>query len=242
MSDVPRDAGVLGGPERSRPGGPAGAAAGGAGELGPRTYSPAIPAGIHELIVVDGLSTDGTPDRARALWPGVRVVNQSRPGKGNALATGFWAATGDIVVMLDADGSTDPREIPRFVATLLTGADLAKGTRFVTGGGSADITTIRRTGNWALTSVVNWLWSVDYSDLCYGYSAFRRRYLPDIGPDCNGFEVETLINIRAAKARLRVVEVPSYEADRVHGVSNLHARRDGVRVLRTTIAERVRRG
>lgn len=199
-----------------------------------------IPVGIHELIIVDGFSTDGTPDRVRELRPDARVVNQTRRGKGNALATGFWAATGDIVVMLDADGSTDPAEIPRFVAALLTGADFAKGTRFVTGGGSADITAIRRLGNWALTSVVNQLWSVDYSDLCYGYNAFWRRHLPDIVPDCNGFEVETLINIRAAKAKLRIVEVPSFEADRMHGLSNLNARRDGMRVLRTIVAERIR--
>ncbi|MHB1930343.1 MAG: glycosyltransferase family 2 protein [Acidimicrobiales bacterium] len=199
-----------------------------------------MPTGIHELIVVDGLSTDGTAERAAQLWPGARVVRQARRGKGNALATGFWAATGDIVVMLDADGSTDPEEIPRFVAALLTGADFAKGTRFVTGGGSADITKLRRLGNQALAGMVNWLWNVDYSDLCYGYNAFWRRHLPDIVPDCNGFEVETLINIRAAKAKLRIVEVPSFEAGRVHGVSNLNARRDGIRVLRTILAERIR--
>jgi len=199
-----------------------------------------IPPEISELIIVDGHSTDGTPDLARELWPGVRIVNQPGKGKGNALAAGFWAARGDIVVMLDADGSTDPAEIPRFVAALLTGADFAKGTRFITGGGSADITMIRRLGNRALAGVVNWIWKVDYSDLCYGYNAFWRYHLPDIVPDCSGFEVETLINIRAARSKLRVVEVPSFEATREHGVSNLNVRRDGMRVLRTIIAERIR--
>jgi len=199
-----------------------------------------VPREIYELIIVDGHSTDGTPELAEQLWPGVRIVNQPGKGKGNALAAGFWAATGDIVVMLDADGSTDPAEIPRFVAALLTGADFAKGTRFVTGGGSADITTIRRLGNRALARLVNFLWDVNYSDLCYGYNAFWRRVLPDLAPDCTGFEVETLINIRAAKAKLRIVEVPSFEADRVHGESNLNAKRDGVRVLRTILAERIR--
>jgi glycosyltransferase involved in cell wall biosynthesis len=199
-----------------------------------------IPNEIAELIIVDGHSTDGTTELARELWPGVRIVNQSGSGKGNALAAGFWAATGDIIVMLDADGSTDPAEIPRFVATLLTGADFAKGTRFVTGGGSSDITRIRRLGNRFLSTLVNRIWSVDYSDLCYGYNAFWRRHLPDIVPDCAGFEVETLINIRVARSRLRIVEVPSFESNRLHGVSNLHARRDGMRVLRTILAERVR--
>jgi glycosyltransferase involved in cell wall biosynthesis len=199
-----------------------------------------MPREVHEVILVDGNSTDGTVELAKELWPGLIAMNQSGKGKGNALTCGFWAATGDIIVMLDADGSTDPAEIPRFVAALLAGADFAKGTRFIAGGGSADITTIRRMGNWALAKVVNGIWGGQYSDLCYGYNAFWRRYLPFITPDCEGFEVETLINIRAARASLRIHEVPSFEYDRRHGVSNLQARRDGIRVLRTILSERVR--
>ncbi len=205
----------------------------------PRVLS-RMPKEVAEVIIVDGHSTDGTTDVARKLWPGVRIVDQLGSGKGNALIAGFWAATGEIIVMMDADGSTDPAEIPRFVAALLTGADYAKGTRFVTGGGSSDITQIRRLGNKALSGLVNRIWSVDYSDLCYGYNAFWRRHLPEVVPDCAGFEAETLMNIRVARSRLKVVEVPSFEYDRVHGVSNLNARRDGVRVLRTVVAERVR--
>ena len=114
-----------------------------------------MPREVHEVILVDGNSTDGTVELANELWPGLITVYQSGKGKGNALTCGFWAATGDIIVMLDADGSTDPAEIPRFVAALLAGADFAKGTRFIAGGGSADITTIRRMGNWALAKVVD---------------------------------------------------------------------------------------
>ena len=199
-----------------------------------------MPTAVAEVILVDCDSTDETVAIARKLWPSVVVLQQSGNGKGNALACGFWAATGDIVVMLDADGSTDPAEIPRFVAALLAGADFAKGSRFIAGGGSADITRIRRLGNWGLAKVVNGFWGGRYSDLCYGYNAFWRRCLPFINPDRAGFEVEALINIRAARTGLRVFEVPSFEHDRRDGVSNLSARRDGVRVLRTILAERVR--
>ena len=199
-----------------------------------------LPVGIYQIVVVDGHSTDGTIEVARAQWPTATILTQDGKGKGNALACGFAAATGDVIVMLDADGSTDPAEVPRFVASLVAGADFAKGTRFVTGGGSSDITLTRRLGNRALSGAVNLLWNRDYSDLCYGYNAFWREHLKVITPDCSGFEVETLINIKVARSGLKVVEVPSFEANRLHGQSNLNARRDGIRVLRTIVAERLR--
>jgi glycosyltransferase involved in cell wall biosynthesis len=199
-----------------------------------------IPAGVHEVIVVDGHSTDGTVDVVHAFRPDARIVFQNGRGKGNALACGFAQATGDIIVMLDADGSTDPAEIPRFVSALQTGAEFAKGSRFITGGGSTDITFLRRLGNRALSRMVNTLFGTNFSDLCYGYTAFWRACLPALSVDCNGFEVETLMNVRAARAGVRMAEVPSFERSRVHGESNLSTRRDGMRVLRTIVAERVR--
>jgi glycosyltransferase involved in cell wall biosynthesis len=200
-----------------------------------------LPADIYEIVLVDGSSTDGTTEVARELFPAVRIVGQTRRGKGNALSCGFAACRGEIIVMLDADGSADPTEIPRFVEALVRGADFAKGSRFLDGGGSADITTIRRLGNACLGRLVNVLFGTRYTDLCYGYNAFWTRCLPDLSVDCDGFEVETLINIRAARAGLVVSEVPSYEQSRIYGESNLHAVRDGLRVLRTIMRERLRR-
>jgi glycosyltransferase involved in cell wall biosynthesis len=198
-----------------------------------------LPPGLHELIVVDGHSTDATVAAALQLRPDARIVMQTGRGKGNALAAGFAACTGDIVVMLDADGSTDAAEIPRFVAALCNGADFVKGSRFAQGGASSDITCIRKLGNRVLSAMVNSLYGTSYTDLCYGYNAFWTRCLPYMHVDCDGFEVETLINVRIAKAGLVVHEVPSYERNRIHGMSNLSAVRDGSRVLRTIAAERV---
>lgn len=213
-----------------------------------------LPHGLHELILVDGNSTDGTVDVAREHRPDVIVIGQTRKGKGNALACGFARATGDFIVMLDADGSTDPAEIPRFVDALRQGADFAKGSRFMPGAGSSDISRLRQAGNFWLNKVVNLLYGTRYTDLCYGYNAFRRDCLDVIGLDVgvpadedpsmmlwgDGFEVETLINVRIAKARLRVFEVPSFERNRVFGASNLNAMTDGLRVLRTIHIERKR--
>jgi glycosyltransferase involved in cell wall biosynthesis len=198
-----------------------------------------LPDGLHELILVDGHSTDDTVAVARRLRPDVRIVTQSGRGKGNALADGFAVCSGDIIVALDADGSTDASEIPRFVAALCNGADFVKGSRFAQGGASSDITFTRSLGNHALNAVVNALYGTRYTDLCYGYNAFWARCLPYMRVDCDGFEVETLINVRIAKAGLVVHEVPSNERPRIHGQSNLHAVRDGSRVLRTIVLERM---
>ncbi|WP_081686052.1 glycosyltransferase family 2 protein [Candidatus Solirubrobacter pratensis] len=198
-----------------------------------------LPSSLHEVIVVDGHSTDGTVEAARRLRPDVRVLHQRGRGKGNALQEGFAACTGEIIVMLDADGSTDAAEIPRFVAALKNGADFAKGSRFVQGGGSSDITALRRIGNRVLNAFVNSLYGTRYSDLCYGYNAFWWRCLPYMRVDCDGFEVETLINIRIAQAGLVIHEVPSHEYYRIYGTSNLRAVRDGIRVLRTIALERL---
>ena len=201
---------------------------------------PTIPSIVDELIIVDGGSTDGTVEVVRELRPAARVIVDKRPGKGNALRRGFDAATGDILVMMDADGSMDPRDIGTFVAALEAGADVAKGSRFLQGGGSADLTTIRHLGNRALTRAVRLAFGGRYSDLCYGYMAFWRHVLPTFEGDVQGFEIETFLNVRALAAGLRVVEVASFESPRIFGDSHLRTFRDGSRALLTIARERRR--
>jgi glycosyltransferase involved in cell wall biosynthesis len=199
-----------------------------------------LPPVLHEVVLVDGWSTDDTVGVARSVRPGVRIVRQPGHGKGDALVSGFKACTGDIIVTFDADGSADPAELEGLVAALLAGADYAKGTRFAGAGGSADITRTRRVGNRWLTRLVNLLHGTSYTDLCYGYNAFWRRCLSQLEVDSDGFEIETLLGIRAARAGLKIAEVPSFERPRIHGSSNLNTFRDGWRVLRTIVRERVR--
>ena len=193
------------------------------------------------MILVDGNSQDDTIEAARRAYPAIRVLTQSGRGKGDAFRTGFAAVTGNLVVMLDADGSADPAEIPRFVAALEAGADFAKGSRFLEGGGSADITRLRSLGNTFLSGTANLLHGTHFTDLCYGYNAFWARCLPFISLDVPGFEVETLINLRIAGAGMKITEVPSYEQNRISGQSNLNTFRDGFRVLGTIIGEARRR-
>ena len=200
-----------------------------------------LPDSIFELVVVDGGSTDATVSEVRRVHPQARVMTQPGHGKGDALCAGFRVARGEIIVMLDADGSTDAAEIPTFVHALHGGADMAKGSRFIADGGSSDITLTRRLGNWILSRLVNLLYRTDYSDLCYGYNAFWADCLPLLDIACEGFEVEALINVQIAKARLRVVEVPSFESPRLYGESHLRPIRDGLRILRIIIGQRFAR-
>ena len=201
-----------------------------------------IPAWVDEIVLVDGHSSDDTVAVARQLCPAVHLVHQEGRGKGDALQAGFAAATGEIIVMMDADGSTDGQEIPRFVAALATGADFAKGSRFASGGGSDDITFSRHLGNKVLSGLVNFLFGTRYTDLCYGYNAFWGKHLDKLDlVDCDGFEIETVMNVRAAKAGLAIQEIPSYEHLRLHGLSNLKVVRDGIRIGKFILRERLTR-
>ncbi|WP_246046339.1 glycosyltransferase family 2 protein [Thermosporothrix hazakensis] len=198
---------------------------------------PLLPSIVDEVILVDGHSTDNTIQVARQLLPSIQIVTQAGRGKGEALRTGFAVSRGDIIIMLDADGSADPTEIPRFVSALMEGYDCVKGSRFKPGGGSFDITPLRRLGNAIFCHIVNLLFGTNISDLCYGYVAFWRSCLDQIQLDSEGFEVETQLYLRMLKAHLGIAEIPSIENLRIYGRSNLHTIRDGWRVLSTIVHE-----
>jgi glycosyltransferase involved in cell wall biosynthesis len=199
-----------------------------------------LPAGLSEVILVDGHSSDITKAIARDCRPDIRIITEPMSGKGHALRAGFEAATGEIIVAMDADGSMSPEEIPQYVYFLERGFDFVKGSRFVGGGGSLDITMLRRLGNRGLLGVANYVYGSHLTDLCYGFFGFRRQYLDHLDLRSTGFEIETELTIRAYVSGLRIAEVPSLELPRRTGHSNLRSFRDGQRVLRTLLGERKR--
>jgi glycosyltransferase involved in cell wall biosynthesis len=200
---------------------------------------PRIPDWVHQVILVDDGSTDGTADVARQLMPRIEVVANHRPrGKGNALRTGFDHADGSLVVQIDADGSEAPEEIIRFVAALLSGADIAKGSRFLVGGGTSDMTTVRKLGNRMFLFLCRVLYGVRWTDFCHGYIGFRADALLRLELDAPGFDIEAQIALRAVDRGLAICEVPCYEQARMTGEGHLLTFRDGWRVLKTIAREK----
>lgn len=192
----------------------------------------------YEVIIVDGGSTDGTMEVARRLRPTAVVMRQPGRGKGDALFAGFAVSRGDMIVTLDADGSQRASEIESFVEALDAGADFVKGSRLLKGGGSADFTLLRGAGNRALGMAANVMHGTSVTDITYGFNAFWRHCLPYVVNDASGFEGETIMYIRAARAGLKISEVACYEDRRIHGESNLRTFRDGWRILALIYNER----
>ncbi|MFI5491626.1 glycosyltransferase family 2 protein [Actinoplanes sp. NPDC051859] len=210
---------------------------------------------VDEVVVVDGRSDDDTVAVAREVRPDVIVVRQTRSGKGNALACGFAAATGDIVVTVNADGSADPGEILRFVDALLSGAEAAHGSRFRHGGEHRDARAAERLGHAMVSRLANLMFGTRFTDLTCSYNAYWRELLPVLdlpGPEVPGLkrgrrawgdgpEIETLITVRMATRGLKVVEVATVGYPRIHGDRQRRLFPGALLVLRTVAIEYARR-
>ena len=188
----------------------------------------------YEIIIVDKYSTDNTVKiskkyRARVLYDDL--------GKGSAIRKGLNAAKGNIIITMDADCSHIPQEIGLLVEGIECGFDICMGSRFIQGGGTEDMPWYRRAGNKFFVSLVNLLWGMHYSDLCYGYRSFKKSCIKKLDLKSNGFGIETEIAIHASKNRLRVLEVPSFEKNRFHGSGNLRTFKDGWLILKTIFRE-----
>jgi len=186
----------------------------------------------YEIIVVDGHSSDRTAQIAKGM--GATVIYDDI-GKGSALIKGLKAAHGDVLVSMDADLSTDPKELGLLIGGIEIGYDVCMGSRFMAGGSSEDISYLRKLGNRFFVYLVNIIFGANYSDMCYGYRSFRKDVLGRLALHEPGFGIETEISINAVKRNLKVLEVPSVEKKRVAGEAKLRTFRDGYAILRTII-------
>ncbi len=181
-----------------------------------------------EIIVVDGHSADKTDLHAREL--GAKVIYDN-VGKGSALIKGIKAASGSIIVSMDADLSHRPNELLILIAGIEAGYDICMGSRFLTGGGSDDMPFHRRFGNSVFVTLVNLIYGSKYTDLCYGYRSFAKGVAQRLHLSETGFGIETEISIKAVKQKMRIMEVPSYEKLRLHGSGKLSSLGDGAKIL-----------
>lgn len=188
----------------------------------------------YEIIVVDGYSKDKTVEIAKRY--SAKVIYDDK-GKGSALIKGMNEAKGDIVITMDADCSHTSNELCLLVEGIKAGYDICMGSRFIQGGGTEDMPFYRKWGNRFFVFLVNLFWGMNYSDLCYGYRSFRKDCIKKLDLKSEGFGIETEISIKAAKKKLKVLEVPSFEKRRLHGEGNLKTFRDGWLILKTIINE-----
>lgn len=193
-----------------------------------------IPKYISEVIIVDGCSKDKTLEIAKKY--NTKILHDKR-GKGSALIKGLNAAKGDIVIMMDADCSHRTEEFGLLIEGIRAGYDTCMGSRFIQGGGTADMPLLRKFGNKFFVFLVNLFWKMNYSDLCYGYRSFNRNAIKSLNLESKGFAIETEISIKAAKNKLKVLEVPSFEKKRKSGESKLRTFRHGVEISRKIISE-----
>ncbi|MFX0152693.1 MAG: glycosyltransferase family 2 protein [Candidatus Hodarchaeota archaeon] len=200
-------------------------------------FLPKLKEYVDEIIIVDGRSTDDTVNKALKIVPDAKILVQDKKGKGDALKLGFMYASNDFIVMIDADCSHRPSEIPRFVNALKKGFDVVKGSRLMRYGGSDDLSTFRLFGNILFVILTNLLHGTSYTDLCYGFKAFRRDALRKVTINADDFDIETEMAIRMHRAGLKITEVPSFEQKRKFGRTKLSATQHGVKIFWTIIKE-----
>jgi glycosyltransferase involved in cell wall biosynthesis len=196
--------------------------------------------GYRNILVVDGASKDKTIKVAAKN--GAKILIQKGRGKGQAIRQALTddSLSADYLVLMDADGSMSPTEIPRFIDAFRNGADVVKGSRFMNGGSTYDMTALRRFGNTLMTMSVNILCGANYTDICYGFVALSKRAIEQLAPvlEADHFEIEAELFVKAKLLGLNVVEVPSVEYLRKNGTSNLHSFRDGLKIFQTIFNSR----
>jgi glycosyltransferase involved in cell wall biosynthesis len=195
-----------------------------------------LPRCVDELVIVDRHSTDDTIAVATVVAPDARIVMPRGAGLVEALACGIRCASGDIIVRLAADAGADPADIPRYVARLLDGADLVKGSRF-SPGARHTLPRRRRIGNRLLNGLVNAVARTRFRDVSFGYSAFWADVVTALDLPEEAQELDTLMNLRAAAAGMDIHEIPSIELAEIVAP----ARPAYGRVLRAALRERLGR-
>jgi glycosyltransferase involved in cell wall biosynthesis len=188
---------------------------------------------VNEIVIVDGHSNDGTVKEAKKhLRPKKdRVLIQEGLGYGAALKQGADAAKGDIIIMMDADGSHNPADIPFMLNKIKEGYEYVMASRYTIGGRSYDDTIVRWFGNWLFTKLTNTIHNMRVTDSLYLFTTINKRAYKKLELKTRGFEFCTEIIVKAARAQLRFAEIPAIERSRYAGKTHVFAPWHGLKVL-----------
>lgn len=189
-----------------------------------------IPQGfVNEIIVSDGHSTDGTPEIAQKL--GCRTITQEGKGFGLGIISGLKHCTGDVIIIMDADGSQDPKDIPRLLEKIKEGYDIGWGSRYLQRRRSEDDTLIRYFGNKFFTFLSRLLHGIRVTDILYLFAAFKKEVFNSIKLESPGFEFCVELPIKAHKAGFKFGEVPCFERKRFADRTKVNDLVDGWKIL-----------
>lgn len=189
---------------------------------------------VNEIIVIDGHSSDNTAQEAQAELRRKKdkFILQKKKGFGNALLEAFKKASGDVIIIMDGDGSQNPKDIPSFLKKIKEGYTYVMGSRYGRGGRSDDDTIIRLIGNRALTFLTNLVHHTKVSDSLYLFIAVKHRDLEKLKLSSPGIEICVEIPIKAHRAGLKFTEIPVIERARYAGESKVNAFWSGLSILK----------
>lgn len=193
---------------------------------------------VDEAFVVDYQSTDGTKELVRKL--GIRLINQTIPGRGEAFRLAAAKARGDFLIFFSPDGNENPRDIPKLLTLLKQGYDLAIASRFLPGSRNEEDDRLFKFRAWAnrgFTFLANWFWGGKLTDSINGYRAITKQAFNQLRLDAPGYVIEYQMSIRALKLGLKIAEIPTKEGYRLGGQSGSRAIPTGLVFVRFLIRE-----
>lgn len=190
---------------------------------------------VDEILVIDAPSFDGTAELVKKT--GYPLIIQEGKGFGRAIATGVKHAKGDVVVVLNGDGSQNPEDIPKLLEKIEQGYDLVLASRYLPEAGSDDDTLIHYIGNRFFTYLCNILYKTRISDSLYFFIAARKRVFEIIKPESPHFGYCIEIPIKAHQAGLKIAEIPSFERKRMGGKGKVSALSVGPKTLWTLLKQ-----